>query len=160
MTAAMLVFGVAGCSSAVSRNDVEKAIKSKLTTVLSSHKVSDVTCNNDLSAKVGASTKRTTTIDGNTCMSSAVVTQVGVSKVHYSIKTSQSYTTPAGSASAPALAYPRCTRRGRRKDPAALTVPNLSWRSLTGDGRRQLQPRADVSRTGSIRDAGDCGGVP
>ncbi|WP_186526244.1 DUF4333 domain-containing protein [Leekyejoonella antrihumi] len=86
--AAVLALGVSGCSSSVQKNDIEKAIKSKLGSTLSGHKIGAVKCAGDLKAKKGASTSCTTTIDGTKRTFSAVVTKVDGSKVLYTIKAS------------------------------------------------------------------------
>jgi len=90
MAAAVLVLGVSGCSSSVDKGDIQKAVKSKLTQSMAGHKVGAVTCDKDLDAKVGASTKCSVSIDGHKRAFSAVVTKVDGSKVHYSIKTPKS----------------------------------------------------------------------
>lgn len=84
--AAALVFGVAGCSKSVGKDDVAKTIQSKLNAQMSGHKVTGVTCDQDLKAEVDASTKCTAKIDGKAKHFQAVVTKVDGTKVHYTIK--------------------------------------------------------------------------
>lgn len=88
VTAAALLFGLSGCSKTVSRSDVEKAIQNKLVEQNSSHKVGEVDCDDDLKAKVDASTTCTAVIDGHKKTYKAVVTRVDDSgdRVHYTIK--------------------------------------------------------------------------
>ncbi len=87
VTAAALVFGVSGCSKTVRKSDVEKAIQTKLVEQNSSHKVGEVTCQDDLKAKVDASTTCTAVIDGDKKTYRAVVTRVDDSdRVHYTIE--------------------------------------------------------------------------
>jgi len=88
LTAALAVVGLlAGCGGkVVKKSDLESQIKEKVAAAATGSKVGDVKCDNDLKAKVKASTSCTVSINGKTQKVTAVVNKVDGNKVSYSIK--------------------------------------------------------------------------
>jgi hypothetical protein len=78
---------LAGCGDKiVKKSDLQSQIKEKITAAATGSKVGDVKCDDNLKAKVNASTSCTVEIDGKKQKVTAVVSKVDGDKVSYSIK--------------------------------------------------------------------------
>ena len=86
--AAVAVVGLlAGCGGkVVKKGDLQSQIKQKLTAASTGLKVGDVKCEDNLKAKVNASTTCTVVIDGKKQKVKAVVNKVDGNTVSYGIK--------------------------------------------------------------------------
>ncbi|WP_431841853.1 DUF4333 domain-containing protein [Calidifontibacter indicus] len=87
LTSALLIGGVTACSSeaAVKKSDVEKQIESRLKTTNPDKKVEDVSCDDDLKAKVNATVDCEAKVDGTTQKFQAKVSSVDGKTVRYSV---------------------------------------------------------------------------
>lgn len=87
LTAGVAVVGLlAGCGDkVVKKGDLESQIKEKVAAAATGSKVGDVKCDDNLKAKVKASTDCTVEIDGKKQTVTAVVKTVDGDKVSYSI---------------------------------------------------------------------------
>ncbi len=85
VAAVLLAGGVTGCSSeaAVKKSDVAKQITSRLTAT--GEKVSDMKCDDNLKAKVNATTKCEGKVNGTTQKFKATVKSVNGKTVNYTI---------------------------------------------------------------------------
>lgn len=88
VAAGVAVVGLlAGCGGkVVKKSDLQSQIKEKVSAAATGSKVGDVKCNDDLKAKVKATTDCTVDIDGKKQQITAVVDKVDGDKVSYSIK--------------------------------------------------------------------------
>jgi hypothetical protein len=88
LAAGVAVVGLlAGCGDkVVKKSDLQSQIKEKVSAAATGSKVGDVKCNDNLTAKVKASTDCTVEIDGKQQKITAVVEKVDGDKVSYSIK--------------------------------------------------------------------------
>ena len=88
LAAGVAVVGLlAGCGDkVVKKSDLQSQIKEKVSAAATGSKVGDVECDDNLKAKVKASTDCTVEIDGKQQTITAVVNKVDGDKVSYSIK--------------------------------------------------------------------------
>ncbi|HWC21172.1 MAG TPA: DUF4333 domain-containing protein [Flexivirga sp.] len=88
LAAGVAVVGLlAGCGDkVVKKGDLQSQIKEKVSAAATGSKVGDVKCDDNLKAKVKASTDCTVEIDGKKQQITAVVDKVDGDKVSYSIK--------------------------------------------------------------------------
>lgn len=88
LAAGVAVVGLlAGCGDkVVKKSDLESQIKEKVAAAATGAKVGDVKCDDNLKAKVKATTNCTVDIDGKKQKVTAVVDKVDGDKVSYSIK--------------------------------------------------------------------------